>query len=305
VAGVASGAFRPIVPPSRHPDRQQLYGAISVRAGDPSPSTLARPPTRSVRSSCARCQPEGSTTADRCHRKEPTMRFDLFVPTVSEMATPEILGRALRGVRGPRHRVHLVGEHVVLFDDYRSEYPTPTMGGFPSTAAAGCSSPSTPSPSWRRRPPRCGSAPRRAAAPAQPRLHGQGGGQRDGSPAGASTWGVGVGWLREEFTAVGVDFARRGARTDEYLAVLEDALVRPGLLLRGEFYRLDPCIMAPSPSSTHTLRSTSVARARPRCAGPRPSATAGTRSTGNPLRWRRRSVDWTSCSASTAGTAQR
>jgi probable F420-dependent oxidoreductase len=32
--------------------------------------------------------------------------------------------------------------------------------------------------------------------------------------------GIGVGWLEEEFDALGVPFARRGARTDEYIAVL-------------------------------------------------------------------------------------
>ncbi|HEY5697145.1 MAG TPA: LLM class F420-dependent oxidoreductase [Acidimicrobiales bacterium] len=32
--------------------------------------------------------------------------------------------------------------------------------------------------------------------------------------------GIGVGWLEEEFDALGVPFARRGARTDEYIEVL-------------------------------------------------------------------------------------
>jgi probable F420-dependent oxidoreductase len=32
--------------------------------------------------------------------------------------------------------------------------------------------------------------------------------------------GIGIGWLREEFDAVGVPYERRGARTDEYIAAL-------------------------------------------------------------------------------------
>jgi probable F420-dependent oxidoreductase len=32
--------------------------------------------------------------------------------------------------------------------------------------------------------------------------------------------GVGVGWLKEEFEALGVPFERRGARTDEYIAAM-------------------------------------------------------------------------------------
>jgi alkanesulfonate monooxygenase SsuD/methylene tetrahydromethanopterin reductase-like flavin-dependent oxidoreductase (luciferase family) len=41
------------------------------------------------------------------------------------------------------------------------------------------------------------------------------------------TLGVGIGWLREEFDAVGADFSARGRRTDEMLQLLP-------LLLRGE-----------------------------------------------------------------------
>jgi probable F420-dependent oxidoreductase len=41
------------------------------------------------------------------------------------------------------------------------------------------------------------------------------------------TLGVGIGWLREEFDAVGADFSARGQRTDEMLQLLP-------LLLRGE-----------------------------------------------------------------------
>lgn len=37
---------------------------------------------------------------------------------------------------------------------------------------------------------------------------------------GRLTLGVGVGWLRDEFEVLGVDFERRGERTDEALAVL-------------------------------------------------------------------------------------
>jgi probable F420-dependent oxidoreductase len=37
---------------------------------------------------------------------------------------------------------------------------------------------------------------------------------------GRVTLGVGVGWLEEEFTAIGVPFAARGARTDDYIGAL-------------------------------------------------------------------------------------
>ena len=43
---------------------------------------------------------------------------------------------------------------------------------------------------------------------------------------GRVTLGIGVGWLREEFDALGVPFAERGARTDEHVAVMRAAVER-------------------------------------------------------------------------------
>ena len=36
------------------------------------------------------------------------------------------------------------------------------------------------------------------------------------------TLGIGVGWLAEEFAALGVPFKERGARMDEYIDVLRE-----------------------------------------------------------------------------------
>lgn len=41
--------------------------------------------------------------------------------------------------------------------------------------------------------------------------------------------GVGVGWAADEFAALGVEFARRGAITDQYLAEIREAWARPDL----------------------------------------------------------------------------
>ncbi|MDP6101885.1 MAG: LLM class flavin-dependent oxidoreductase, partial [Dehalococcoidia bacterium] len=39
---------------------------------------------------------------------------------------------------------------------------------------------------------------------------------------GRFIFGVGVGWARREFAALGVPFNRRGAMTDEYLAAIKE-----------------------------------------------------------------------------------
>jgi probable F420-dependent oxidoreductase len=47
--------------------------------------------------------------------------------------------------------------------------------------------------------------------------------------------GVGVGWSEQEFDALGLDFARRGAITDEFLTVMKSAWSEDVISFRGAF----------------------------------------------------------------------
>lgn len=59
--------------------------------------------------------------------------------------------------------------------------------------------------------------------------------------------GLGVGWMREEFAALGQDFHTRGRRTDEAIGVL-GALWRGGMVEHhGRFYDFDRLQMSPAP----------------------------------------------------------
>ena len=65
---------------------------------------------------------------------------------------------------------------------------------------------------------------------------------------GRVTLGIGVGWLREEFEALGAaDFARRGSVTDEYLAIYKK-LWQPGPVEHhGTYYSFAPLRCEPLP----------------------------------------------------------
>ncbi|HBK09190.1 MAG TPA: hypothetical protein DDZ81_25585 [Acetobacteraceae bacterium] len=65
---------------------------------------------------------------------------------------------------------------------------------------------------------------------------------------GRVTLGIGVGWLREEFQALGAaDFDRRGAVSDEYLTIFKK-LWGPGPVEhQGEFYSFAPLRCEPRP----------------------------------------------------------
>ena len=59
--------------------------------------------------------------------------------------------------------------------------------------------------------------------------------------------GVGVGWLREEFEALGATFSERGARTDEYIAVMRELWSADAPSFSGKFFRFSRAYMRPKP----------------------------------------------------------
>jgi probable F420-dependent oxidoreductase len=65
--------------------------------------------------------------------------------------------------------------------------------------------------------------------------------------AGRVDFGIGVGWLEEEFDALNVPWPHRGRRTDQYLEVLTTLWCDETSAYEGEFYTLNPCSMYPKP----------------------------------------------------------
>ena len=60
--------------------------------------------------------------------------------------------------------------------------------------------------------------------------------------------GIGVGWLEEEFDALGVPFAARGKRTDEYVAALRELWTADRATMHGDFVDFDRLITLPKPA---------------------------------------------------------
>lgn len=59
--------------------------------------------------------------------------------------------------------------------------------------------------------------------------------------------GLGVGWLKEEFEALGVPWERRGARNDEYIAAMRALWAEPHAEFHGEFVDFEPATCSPRP----------------------------------------------------------
>ena len=59
--------------------------------------------------------------------------------------------------------------------------------------------------------------------------------------------GLGVGWLREEFDALGVPWEHRGARNDEYIAAMRALWAGPHVEFHGRFVDFDAVTCSPRP----------------------------------------------------------
>jgi probable F420-dependent oxidoreductase len=59
--------------------------------------------------------------------------------------------------------------------------------------------------------------------------------------------GVGVGWLEEEFRALGVPFAERGARMDEYIAAMRELWSADAPTFKGRFVAFEGAYCRPQP----------------------------------------------------------
>ena len=176
------------------------------------------------------------------------MRVELWIPTASPISTPELLSTIGREAEERGFSCLWVGEHVVLFAEYASSYPYADDGKIPAPPGTGLLEPFTTLAflAAHTKTVRLGTAmvllPQRNPVYTAKEVA-----TLDWLSNGRVDFGIGVGWLEEEFRAVNVSWPQRGRRTDEYLDVLHSLWTDETSSYTGEFYSLDPCQMFPKP----------------------------------------------------------
>lgn len=176
------------------------------------------------------------------------MKIGLFAPLANPWATPEYL--ATLGSAAEERGFHSIwaAEHVVLFDDYASRYPYAQDGKIPAGGESGIFEPFTSLAflASNTNTIRLGTGiclvPQR-----NPVYTAKEAASVDWLSGGRFDFGVGIGWLAEEFGAVDATFAQRAERCREYLAVMQSLWSDPISEFHGEFYDLPACRQYPKP----------------------------------------------------------
>ncbi len=179
------------------------------------------------------------------------MRIGLLPAAVTPFATPELLVETARVAEECGFHSLWLPEHVVLFDQYSSVYPYSEDGRLPAPAEAGILEPFTTlaflagaTKSIRLATGIC-LVPQRNPVYTAKQVTAV-----DWLTGGRFDFGVGVGWLAEEFAAVGTPFERRGARCRSYLEVMKRLWCDEVSVFADEFYTLPACRQYPKPVQT-------------------------------------------------------
>ena len=138
-------------------------------------------------------------------------------------------------------------EHVVLFPDYASHYPYSTDGKIPGDPE-GVLDPFTALTYIAAHTQRIRLGTGICLVPQrQPVYTAKAVADLDYLSGGRVDFGVGIGWLKEEFDNLQMDFRSRASRCTEYIEVMQ-ALWRPGVSeYRGPTYALQACYLYPKP----------------------------------------------------------
>jgi probable F420-dependent oxidoreductase len=175
------------------------------------------------------------------------MRYGFYLPTRGPTASPEALETLVTRGEALGFSSVVIADHVVFPVAITSRYPYTVSGAFPGQGDALEQLPLMAFVAAKSRTLRLISSvmilPYRNPVVTAKMLA-----TIDVLSRGRVTVGVGVGWLREEFEALGAPpFERRGAVSDEYLRIFKTLWTQDPASYRGEFYRFESIRCLPHP----------------------------------------------------------
>lgn len=176
------------------------------------------------------------------------MRVGLFLPSVSPVATPEFLAAYAESAEAAGFASIWVGEHVVFLDEYASRYPYSDDGRIGLPPESGMLELFTTLTYLAAATTRIRVGTAVCLVPQRnPVYTAKSVATADWLSGGRVDFGVGIGWLREEFAVLDMPFEQRAAVNAEYLAVMRSCWQDEVSSYDGTHYTLPPCRMYPKP----------------------------------------------------------
>ena len=175
------------------------------------------------------------------------MRFGLYLPTRGPLCEPDAIAAIVREGEAMGYAAMVIADHIVFPVDVASAYPYTVDGGFPGQGdtleqlslmayVAALSETARLVTSVMILPHRNPLTTAKMLATI------------DVLSKGRVTVGVGVGWMREEFEALGApDFDRRGAASNEYIEIFKKCWTQDPVSHDGEFYSFKALRCVPHP----------------------------------------------------------
>ena len=177
------------------------------------------------------------------------MKIGISPPLAAPIATPEYITTVARAADEIGYSSIWAPEHVVLFDEHEnSRYPYSEDGRIGVPASAGILDPfqALTFVAAATKNIRVGTGilllPQR-----NPVYTAKAAASLDWLSGGRFDFGIGIGWLREEFESVQVPWPRRAQRTAEYVEVMKRLWMDETSSFDGEFYNLKPARQYPKP----------------------------------------------------------
>jgi probable F420-dependent oxidoreductase len=177
------------------------------------------------------------------------MKIGIFLPTFDAGHRPDYLRALAEAAESVGAASLWAPEHVILPDTYASQYPYAADGRFPlDPSSGGLGDPFMVLSHLAAvtRTVRLGTGvvlvPQRNPVYTAKMVA-----ALDVLSGGRFDFGVGIGWLAEEFAALGVPFEKRAQRTRAYLEIMRRLWTEPVAFYESEFYRLPPVRFEPKP----------------------------------------------------------
>jgi probable F420-dependent oxidoreductase len=176
------------------------------------------------------------------------MKFGIAFANTGTFATPDGALRFARAAEAAGFESLWTVEHVVVPANYASPYPYSDTGKMPGSDYSPIPDPLV----WLAFLAAATTSIRLAtgiliASQRQPVVLAKEVATLDHLSGGRVDLGVGVGWLREEFDAIGVPFEERGRRLDDAIGAMRALWSEPEATFRGEYTSFENCISKPAP----------------------------------------------------------